>query len=312
MFTVLALTILVSFCLEPTRAFEYNESRAVLHANLAGAAYCPDETLKAWTCGPRCIPGVSSVRICKASDYGGTRAIVGKLHEECFISFEGTRIWEQVLIDLTFAKEEPTLIDLAFAQQQPTLRGQNDDCDLCLVHVGFDRTWRNLEPCVWQELNSINCGRGSEVMTTGHSLGAGVLAMAMYYLEMAGWAIKESYAFGMPRTGNDIFANRLTKQFAGRFFRVTHHKDPIVQLPPDRWGQHLEWHYGHVEPEVYYNASMSEGYTKCTYANDLSCSLQNWYVALEAWREECQEDHRHYMDVLISSANCTDPSLMVV
>merc|ERR1712135_75773 len=79
---------------------------------------------------------------------------------------------------------------------------------------------------------------------TGHSLGAALAGLAALSLESYGYQIEEVYTFGMPRTGDAIWAKDFNARFSDRFFRVTHHEDPVVQIPPDYLI--VDWHFEHV------------------------------------------------------------------
>merc|ERR1711934_1345773 len=62
--------------------------------------------------------------------------------------------------------------------------------------------------------------------------------MAIFALDYTGFKVAKSYTFESPRVGNQAFAEAFDRAFARRFpvFRVTHHKDPAVHVPPMRVG----------------------------------------------------------------------------
>jgi len=286
-----SISVGIFLCL-PLRAFgQYDQNIAIEFAKLAGAAYCDKESLESWTC-PQCTANVTSVKVCEAKD-DGTQAFVGRWGDSCVLSVEGTEDIEQVLTDLEIYTEEP----------------QSYDCKHCSVHVGFLDTWRSLNECLTKNLKAIGCAPGQRPLkVTGHSLGAAVSAIGIMSLRDQGWETVQSYNFGMPRTGNDFFAANLTTYLAGGFYRLTHHRDPIVQLPPDDW-RIYDWSYRHVEPEVFYDGAVDQGFTECSKDGNLSCSGKYWEVFFPL----NISDHRYYVGVPLGWRGCktTPPAIMV-
>merc|ERR1711916_265890 len=79
----------------------------------------------------------------------------------------------------------------------------------------------------------------------------------------------------------------------------THHRDPVVQLPPDQLIG--DWHFEHVEPEIFYNGHVSEEYVGCGVADDKTCSEQYWDIAIDALN---LDDHLTCMDVDTAVFGC--------
>jgi len=255
-------------------AGEYNESRAIEYAKLAGAAYCAPQTLSAWSCGSKCFPGVTSVKTCSVS---GVLAFLGRWDGRCLVSFEGTNGAESVEIDAEVLKK-------------PFARG--------MVHYGFLSTWYALKPCIRQSLDQIGCGTSTPLRATGHSLGAAVVVLAMTDLANQGQKVEEIYNFGMPRVGNSDFAYGFEQLFNGHFFRVTHGQDPFVDLPPSSY-------YVHVEPEVFYRGTNKDGYVICTEEFDKSCSAQFFPEGFKvAYDSAAVAWHHKYMDIDTTQAGC--------
>lgn len=273
--------------LECARA-QYRQDLAIEFAKLAGAAYCPIEQLENWTCA-QCSANVTSVETCTATSMDKTQAFVGLWKDGCVLSFEGTETIGSMLTDL----------DLYAVTPVPMLR---EICNNCSVHAGYFDVWTSISPCIFAKLNVIGCSAesGIPLRVTGHSLGAGVGAIAMMFLARMGWNITESYNIGMPRTGDQSFATNFTATFAGKFWRITHHKDPIIQVPPDHWGP-IDWKYVHVEPEVFYVGDVENGYKICSDEHDNNCSAQYW----EPFNWDLTfSDHKHYLDLLVGEGGC--------
>lgn len=265
----------------------YSQDVAIEFAHLAGAAYCLPKQVESWTCA-QCSGNLTAVKMCTAPSADKTQAFVGRWKDGCVLSFEGTETPASMLTDLELYTLRPA----------PMLR---QVCNNCSVHSGYLDVWSSLHPCIIKKLHAIGCSAeaGSPLRVTGHSLGAGVSAIAMMFLDRMGWNITESYNFGMPRTGDHAFAANFTATFAGKFWRLTHHKDPIVQLPPDDWGP-IDWKYEHVEPEVFYNGDVDDGYKICTDEHDSTCSAQYWNFN---W-DYSFSDHLQYLDIPLGHSGC--------
>jgi hypothetical protein len=261
-------------------AVEYNETRSRQFAHLAGAVYCEHNT-PTWDCGYKCLSGASNIEICQGAS---TQAFIAEWEGACVVSFEGTHDISSALTDLSLVKSGVTW----------------DQCEGCHVHSGFLSEWKSLQPCVLSSLNSHHCGTSERpAHVTGHSLGAAVAGVAMYSMESYGYSVGESYNFGMPRTGDEVWAQAFNARFEGRFFRVTHHRDPVVQVPPDTLI--VNWHYTHVEPEVFYDGHVSNGWVLCSTADDETCSGQYWNLPIDLLNL-C--DHLSYMDIDSSPRGC--------
>lgn len=288
----LAIVAFASFSLEQVRAADYNETKAIEYATLAGAAYCPKSSLQKWNCGDKCTPEVSDSAVCTANTHGESKVLIARRKDICVVSFEGSNKWASFLQDLLIEKQNLTGFDLCGTD--------------CMVHQGYYEIWQSVEVCVWTKLIEMGCPRGSDIAVTGHSLGAGVSAIAMMRLEANAWNVKESFVFGMPRTGNLAFTRNFTAHFAGRFWRVTHHSDPIVQLPPDKWGPWIQWEYKHVEPEVFYDDTVNKGYVKCVDCHDMNCSHQYWDAVADLGTIG---DHLDYMGVQTGTEGCPSEAI---
>jgi len=260
----------------------YDESRAIEYAKFAGAAYCSAKSLLKWDCGSKCSADVSSVNICQGDS---TKAWVGIWEGKAIVSFEGTHNVDSAIKDLEFWH---------------TSTGWSQ-CDNCKVHDGFLSEWDSLRVCVQETLATLGFSSGSTIRTTGHSLGAAINNLAMMDLEKSGWHIEESYDFGKPRTGDEVFASTWNSMFWGRAWRVTHSRDPVPQVPPA--DLIVDWHFTHVDPEVFYHGSVSKGYVICSNVEDshVNCAEQYRDLALDLLNTG---DHLDYMGVDTSPLGC--------
>lgn len=252
-------------------SLNYNETKAIAFATLAGASYCGKKSVQKWDCGKKCLPQVTDVRVCQGDT---TISIVGTYEGTGLVVFEGTKSFSSFLTDLQFWKSGTDW----------------EQCGGCKVHSGFLKEYESHKVCVMQSLNDLGYGAGSSIQTTGHSLGAAVNSLAMIDLSAEGWNIAESYDFGKPRTGDSDFASLFTTMFKGRTWRVTHSRDPVPHLPPSNLI--VNWHFEHTEPEIFYRSKVSKGYALCTEAHGDLCAEQYKNLALDAVN---LPDHLDYM-----------------
>jgi len=266
---------------------QYSQDLAIEFTKIAGAAYCSPQQISTWSCA-HCTPDVTSTEMCTSTSWSWdeTQAFVGRWKDSCVLSVEGTETLASAFIDLELYAFRPFPI-------LPEI------CDGCSVHEGFLRVWMGLYPCVLMKLRSIGCTKSTPLFVTGHSLGAGVSSIGMMFLQRQGWNIAGSYNFGMPRTGDDVFAANFTTTFAGKFWRVTHHKDIIVQVPPPMWN--FSWAYVHTGLEAFYDGNLTQGHKMCMSPEDKECSKQYWDLLFDDWG---MYDHLHYLGIHFGKAGC--------
>ena len=84
--TLLSLaTVSLLSAVSSVDAVTYDETRAIQYAKLAGAAYC-ESSVPSWSCGYKCVSGVSSVEACQGAT---TQAYVADCEGRCVVAFEG-------------------------------------------------------------------------------------------------------------------------------------------------------------------------------------------------------------------------------
>ena len=79
----------------------------------------------------------------------------------------------------------------------------------------------------------------SEVIVVGHSLGGALALLDGLYLslQLPGVAVNV-ISYGMPRVGNQAFANFVDSQLNGDVVHVNNREDPVPVLPPIALGFH--------------------------------------------------------------------------
>jgi predicted lipase len=209
----------------------------------------------------------------------GTQAFVALWEDGCIVSFKGTNNPVDAFRDLE-----------AWHEVLPW-----DSCPGCNVHAGFLSTYMALRGCVMKSLRENGCREGSPIKTTGHSLGAAASALAMVDLSHSGWIVEESYDFGRPRVGDEVFARTFNARFSAKSWRITHKLDPIPMLP----FHVIDLNWTHTEPEFHYKGDVLDGYEMCTDPDDHThCIEQYTPSAIHIL------DHVHYMDVRIGTSGC--------
>jgi len=276
------------FLLVPSAlAGRYNETLSLEYAKLSGAAYCSTSHVQNWDCGYKCSADITHVQVCQGSS---TKSFVAHWEGKCLVVHEGTSNIKSFIADLEFLKAATVW----------------DECDNCKVHGGFLDEWNSLKSCVMDSLEKIGCGKsdGAPLYVTGHSLGAALAGISMMSLKHFGWEIAESYNFGMPRTGDENFAKEFNQLFGDRVFRVTHHMDPVPQVPPNQII--FDWHFEHISPEIFYIGEVKDGYAECDVLSE-SCSAQYWNLPTDLL---FIGNHLDYMDIDSSIFGCPDSPLL--
>lgn len=304
LFVLFAFAALLSGCGRQAVSEGYSEPAAILYARLAGAAYCPTEMLRNWSCGDLCnsFADVSEAKICESHAHSSVAFAVqlpasSGLRPRCVLSFRGSSNLQNWLDNLaTWRADAPF-----------------DDCEGCASHGGFLHIWLDMRSCVERALEAAGCARGSDVAVAGHSLGAALGALAALELDARGWRVVESYDFGRPRVGNGAFARAYDSRFEGRAYRITHAQDPVPHLPPQLLG------FAHTEPEIFYRHNLSVGWRQCNRsdaANQTNCSFQHDVSrAFLGTRPLANQtlgllhvaDHLRYMDLNISGCPGAKP-----
>jgi len=120
-------------------------------------------------------------------------------------------------------------------------------CSGCEGFTGIYDSWAEVRG---QILNAVTAAHKTypsyKVVSTGHSLGAGIATFAAAELRNAGF-VTDMAAFASPRVGNPTFAAFMESQAPklGQNYRVTHKWDPVPDTPFQAEG------YVHVLPAYY-------------------------------------------------------------
>jgi len=272
--------ILLCFCF--LASGEYDPDAAALLLGFAQASYCPD--LKNWECGAVCrdLPKLMNVTVVEDKNTDG-KAYVGFEPNSLtiIISFRGTvaTSFENWWSDLSSLK----LVD------SPYCPAAN-----CQIGDGFSTAYMALREDLRDALYALQREHPeSKVHVTGHSLGAALAHVCTSDLKNDGTDPDAVITFGSPRTGNDEFVKYCSDTNRTRW-RLTHHRDPIVHLPPMvAFSQFV-----HAPVEVFYMDSTGLAHRVCDGSGeDENCSAG--MIPLPT-----TTDHLHYLDRRLGSHGC--------
>lgn len=131
------------------------------------------------------------------------------------------------------------------------------DADLTLVSIptclecsgfrGIYNAWSEVRTEIADAVSrAVKANPGYTVLSTGHSLGAGIATFAAVELRNAGFKVNMA-TFAGPRVGNKAFADYVVAQAPskGENYRVTHLWDPVPDVPSQSSG------YVHILPGYY-------------------------------------------------------------
>ncbi|KAI0941021.1 hypothetical protein AcV7_003241 [Taiwanofungus camphoratus] len=190
-------------------------------------AYCPTASITNWTCGGPCT-ALSGVQVLTAGGDQGEIPFyfVAKdpQSQSIVVAHEGTDP-TNLLSDLNDAEFAQVAINSTlFPQASSGVQ----------VHDGFQQTQGRTADLILSTVQSALSSTGyTNVLVTGHSLGAAVATLDATMLRMAlpSSVNVDAVVFGLPRVGNQQFANMIDSMFPD-FTHVTNQDDPVPRVPP--------------------------------------------------------------------------------
>jgi len=198
-------------------------------ALFARTAYCPTSTITNWSCGAPCDALTGGVQVFTA---GGNQGEIPFYYvasdpqsQSIVVVHEGTDP-TNLLSDLNDVEFKQVAINA-------TLFPQADSN--VMVHEGFQETQGRTAETILSTVQSALSSTGyTNVLVTGHSLGAAVASLDAAMLKMAlpSNVNINSVVFGLPRVGNKDWAALIDSMFPS-FTHVTNQHDPVPTVPPE-------------------------------------------------------------------------------
>lgn len=214
---------------QATTALSEDQLQAIAPIALfSQAAYCSPPVLLKWQCGDACLAHPNVQPIIAGGD---DAAIPGYFvafdpdTNSVIVSHQGTQP-EKLRSDLNDIKFIPVKLDTNF------FSGADSEIK---VHDGFQETWaRTANDVLAAVQKGLSEKKADNVLVTGHSLGAAIAIMDSVFLKSklpADVPIKTT-VFGLPRGGNQEWADFVDKTLGNTLQHVVNDKDIVPTVPP--------------------------------------------------------------------------------
>jgi len=287
-FSLFVVFLLVLFCpfsgcinieqvYDPALLFDY--------LLFSSAAYCDTKLVASWSC-PTCIAAAPEDKFTLISTFYNAStdifAYVGVLEldePEIVVCFRGTQ----------FSDLLNWIVNLNFPEILPYHNYPN-----AFVHRGFWDGYGSVRQPLELMVSELLATRpNARISVTGHSLGAALATICATELKLLMGQQRNIslFSFASPRVGNWAFAD-LADQLLNQSFRLTHHHDVVVHLPPHDVQVIPFWH---LAQEVFYPKENTTAYIVCDFSGEDPSGADSVLIALSV------HDHLFYMGI---SASC--------
>ncbi|ESK95718.1 hypothetical protein Moror_12502 [Moniliophthora roreri MCA 2997] len=220
-------------------------------AQFSRVAYCSSNAVTSWQCGPPCDSIGKGVTVIQAGGDDGLVPMYFVAHDPAsntiVVAHQGTEPsnFLSVLNDAQFL-----LVDLN------TTRFTAAEGKGIEVHDGFQKTFERTADGVLEGVQKgLDSFGSSKVLVTGHSLGASIASLdAMMLKEKLDPSVEiTTTVFGLPRVGNQEWADFVDVTLGSSFTHITNQDDPVPIVPPRFLG------YQHPSNEVHIKAVDNAG-----------------------------------------------------
>lgn len=162
------------------------------------------------------------------------------------------------------------------------------------VSDGFQDQWLLTADDVLSATKSaLNQFPGSNLLVVGHSLGAALALLTSAYLSQNVNATPQTILFGLPRVGNDEFANGIDT-FVPNQNHIVNYRDPVPHLPGKTLG------FQSPSGEIWINQDDSFSALQCPGQENENCSDEVHFYDYDV------DDHLGpYFGVYMGSHDCT-------
>ncbi|KAF8470282.1 lipase [Russula ochroleuca] len=202
--------------------------------HLASAAYCDPSTTRTWTCGANCQAVPDFQPVAAGGDGSDTQFwYVGSSNSlnTVIVAHQGTNP-HQLLALLTDADFFLKQLDTSLFPGIPSS---------VEAHSGFvDEQAKTASEILFHVQNTLSTQGLSSVTVVGHSLGGALALLDGVYLslQLPKTVAVKVISYGMPRVGNQAFANFVDSQLSGVVTHINNEEDPIPIVPGRTLGFH--------------------------------------------------------------------------
>ncbi|KAK1228933.1 hypothetical protein PQX77_008026 [Marasmius sp. AFHP31] len=205
------------------------KSRFLRSAQFAAAAYCSSASITSWQCGAPCQKVGQGVEVILAGGDDGAIPGFFVAHDpsdnSIAVAHQGMNPYDllSILNVVEVPLEDINSNRFTFAKDKGIK-----------VHDGFQQTFERTADVI---LEAVKKGLAdfdtNKIRVTGHSLGAAVAALdALMIKQELGDSIDlKTTVFGMPRTGNQEFADFVDATLKDTFTRISNQNDPVIRVP---------------------------------------------------------------------------------
>ncbi|KAH8989455.1 lipase class 3 family protein [Lactarius akahatsu] len=202
--------------------------------HFASTAYCNSSTSINWSCGSNCEANPDFQPMASGGDGDGTQFwYVGfsPSQNTVVVAHQGTAT----------SKLLPILIDIDLILEpldSPLFPGVPSSVK---VHDGFALEQASTAPKIlFYVQQTLSVHGTSSVTVVGHSLGAALSLLDGLYLRfhLNATVNVQVIGYGMPRVGNEAFADWVDAHLGGQVTHINNRRDPVPILPPRLLGFH--------------------------------------------------------------------------
>ena len=158
---------------------------------------------------------------------------------------------------------EDWITDLQFIQQVYPYEESNNR--KVKVHQGFIGAYKSVREAVIQGAKDT---AARKVVTTGHSLGAGLATLAALDIQYNTGKETACYTYGSPKVGNRAFAESYNRRVP-KTYRIVNRFDVVPYLPPIGYVHVGELHHLHAESQEDALANKVTDHLPINYINSL-------------------------------------------
>jgi len=256
------------------------------NANLAGAAYCLNSN--SWSCGNRCVEGVSDV----------TFIVSEKENLACYVAYDQQQ--KKIVVGMrgtVFNSLPNWAANFDFFKSYPI-----NQYPQAAVHEGFWKAWQVLKDQAVSAMSSLKTKHGTNsVLLVGHSLGGAMASNAALDLQLNNGFSTSVMTFGAPRAGNDEYHKAVGARLSSNW-RITHNNDLVPHVPMQKLG------FYHTATEIHFPDRGKLNYKVCDGSGeDSSCANAcSKYATCTS-----VQDHLKYVGIQISSCSAVSAELVV-